>query len=205
MITHLLCVDAAQRYTIDEFLAHPWITTANLPPPVPTPRVEVQDSPLLQALRGHHEMRSPGLATLKEAFDVTYAVHRMEEEGARRRAYNGPGGAGRGFLQGLNEAEESEEEEDQMVLAEAKKRHGEHVSRAIASQWDQRGEGRGELEHAGRAGVRDRGVRRSGGGTFDLDIDHATLIGRRHKRGGALEGSPLVPGRAAEGTPMQID
>jgi serine/threonine protein kinase len=25
LITHLLCVDPAQRYTIDEFLAHPWI------------------------------------------------------------------------------------------------------------------------------------------------------------------------------------
>jgi hypothetical protein len=36
-----------------------------------------------------------GLLHLKEAFDITFAVHRMEEEGARRRAYKGRGGAGR--------------------------------------------------------------------------------------------------------------
>ncbi|CDO74116.1 hypothetical protein BN946_scf185043.g166 [Trametes cinnabarina] len=92
LITHLLCVDPAQRYTIDEFLAHPWVTAAPAPPqPTPLPRIRAPlDSPLLADARGGvREARSPGLATLKEAFDITYAVHRMEEEGARRRAQKG--------------------------------------------------------------------------------------------------------------------
>ena len=49
LITHLLCVDPQQRYTIDEFLAHPWITQRNEPtfaahdaPPLATPLAERQ-------------------------------------------------------------------------------------------------------------------------------------------------------------------
>ncbi|TFY50301.1 hypothetical protein EVJ58_g11104, partial [Rhodofomes roseus] len=75
LITHLLCVDPAQRFTIDEFLAHPWCTAAPAPPPPPTPLPDAMplDSPLLAAARigEAHGMRSPGLAQLKEAFDVT--------------------------------------------------------------------------------------------------------------------------------------
>ena len=33
LIEHLLSVDPAQRYTIDEFLAHPWCTASPAPPP----------------------------------------------------------------------------------------------------------------------------------------------------------------------------
>lgn len=133
-------------------------------------------------------MRSPGLATLKEAFDVTYAVHRMEEEGARRRAYNGPGGAGtRGFLHGLNEVDEDEEDEaERAVVDDAKRKHEKRV-----------------LIDSGRAGARDQGVRGNrapaaapkrrvgpgGGHGFELDLGNATLIGRRHRK--EAEPSPL--------------
>ena len=56
LISHLLCVDPAQRYTIDEFLAHPWITaapaaTTELMPPPSIPRAPL-DSPLLADARG---------------------------------------------------------------------------------------------------------------------------------------------------------
>lgn len=78
-------------------------------------------------------MPSPDVASLKEAFDVTYAVHRMEEEGNRRRAYNGPGGAGRaGFLQGLNE--EDDEEDDAETN---RRRYGAEVSKAIEDKRQQ--------------------------------------------------------------------
>ena len=90
----------------------------------PVPKYQqALDSPLL-APGGRRAMPSPGVASLKEAFDVTYAVHRMEEEGNRRRAYNGPGGAGKaGFLHGLNE------EDDDIELT--RKRYGAEVSKAI--------------------------------------------------------------------------
>ncbi|KAJ3756780.1 kinase-like domain-containing protein [Lentinula raphanica] len=185
LITHLLCIDPAQRFTIDEFLAHPWINAAPAPPPPPTPFIYSNlptanaplDSPLLSAARGGRaEGRSPGIATLKEAFDITYAVHRMEEEGARRRKYKGRTGVGaRGHLGGLNE-----EDDEDAVLAEAANSTG--TARTTAG------------------GTRNR---KAGSSGFQLDMDAATLLGRRHNRGGARGafgmGSPL----AKAATPVQ--
>ncbi|KAJ6629152.1 kinase-like domain-containing protein [Mycena sp. CBHHK59/15] len=180
LIQHLLCVDPAQRYTIDEFLAHPWCTASPAPPPPPTPYIYGQppssaslrplDSPLLSAARGRAEGRSPGISTLKEAFDITYAVHRMEEEGARRRKYKGRGGAGvRGFLGGLNEDDEDEDDE---IL------HERETSKSAGAL------GYASVGAGGRAGPRDRGrnhgpaTPRAGMKGFELDIDGATLLGR---------------------------
>lgn len=199
LITHLLCVDPAQRYTIDEFLAHPWITAAPAPPqatPFSRSRAPL-DSPLLADARGGtREARSPGVAQLKEAFDITYAVHRMEEEGARRRAQKG--GANRGFLQNLNESDEEEDIPKQAPTGTAAK--------VVAKRAVQGGDA-----YDGRAGQRDRG-RRTGGGPkpFELDLDGATLLGRRHKRGvdggvGTYGGSPLALGTTSspEDHPME--
>lgn len=162
-------------------------------------------------------MPSPGLATLKEAFDVTYAVHRMEEEGNRRRAYNGPGGAGRaGFLQGLNEEDEDEDVET------SRRKYGAEVAKAIEDKrrevqdpnrkktvqsaaeqqaaaqnyqgWG--GANRREAEAAlydGRAGPRDRGGSKAKKQGFELTLDKATLLGRRK--------NPLPEGAPS---PMQI-
>lgn len=180
-------------------------------------------------------MRSPGIATLKEAFDITYAVHRMEEEGARRRAAKG--GANRGFLGGLNEEDEDEFSDDEHTVAEARQRHGERqpdVQRAGSRAIPQiHGAGARETAkralagptHAkqpmydGRAGQRDRGSKQTGGAPFELDLDNATLLARRHKRGvdgGATLGlamagsSPLAVRDRYElpenpGSPMRID
>ncbi|KZT74429.1 Pkinase-domain-containing protein [Daedalea quercina L-15889] len=214
LITHLLCVDPAQRYTIDEFLAHPWCNAAPAPPPPPTPLPANMplDSPLLAAARigEAHGMRSPGLAQLKEAFDVTYAVHRMEEEGARRRAQKG--GANRGFLNNLNEDDEEEEQQPTITRRAQPQQQGAGqagvgagakaaAKRAVADGYD------------GRAGTRDRGRNRQQ--PFELDMDGATLLGRRHKRvvgPGFDVSSPL--GRVLQqpkdlidvpGSPMHID
>jgi hypothetical protein len=219
LIQHLLCIDPAQRYTIDEFLAHPWCSAAPAPPPPHTPRAygpsPPLDSPLLTAARGGVlEARSPGLASLKEAFDITYAVHRMEEEGARRRAYNGRGGAGtRGFLYGLNEEGEDEDMYDKGLVHDARARRGESDTRAPIQLMQGGIPGAGAKAVAkrnviggptpnqadrslldGRAGSRDRGRRQPGGPGFQLDIDNATLLGRRHRKQagvGVVESSPL--------------
>jgi serine/threonine protein kinase len=168
LITHLLCVDPAQRYTIDEFLTHPWCNAAPAPLPEPTPRGEIipLDSPLLHAFRGGRDGRSPGIASLKEAFDITFAVHRMEEEGARRRAYKGRGGAGRaGFLAGLNEDDENMSDEETTVPS--------------GSQGQQQQQQPREL-YDGRAGQRDMSGRHAR--PFELSFDGATLLGRRQVR-----------------------
>ena len=185
LITHLLCIDPAQRYTIDEFLAHPWCNAAPAPPPPPTPRADIHplDSPLLHAVRRGRDGRSPGIASLKEAFDITYAVHRMEEEGARRRAYKGRGGAGQaGFLAGLNEDDEDEDESEDKVQA--------RQSQAQQQQYQTSREA-----YDGRAGQRDA-PRRHGGKPFELSFDGATLLGRRQLRGSQgripIDSTPLA-------------
>ncbi|QRV73085.1 Serine/threonine-protein kinase [Ceratobasidium sp. AG-Ba] len=232
LISHLLCVDPTQRYTIDEFLAHPWCHGNRCTTPPPTPaaanRNMPMDSPLLASVRGGlRDGRSPGLATLKEAFDVTYAVHRAEEEGARRKRGGGAGG----FLHNLNEEDEDEEDTDQIT-----RKYGAEVGRAVderrqqnqpaqqqqqPQQQQQQYSGAGgadrrmaesQLYQGGRAGPRDQGnAKRRGGGAFDLDMNNATLLGRRHKR--QIEPSPLgrfVPQQNGDvldvpGSPMRID
>ena len=93
----------------------------------------------------------------------------MEEEGARRRAYKGRDGAGlAGFLPNLNEDDEDEEDVPMSVRAQV-----EAVTRV--------------------AGPREQLRRRQGHG-FELTMDGATLLGRRHKRGAASGKSPLALG-----------
>ncbi|KAF9509482.1 hypothetical protein BS47DRAFT_147852 [Hydnum rufescens UP504] len=88
LITHLLCVDPAERYSIDEFLAHPWCHAAPAPPPAPTPAVDRPynaplDSPLLDSVRRvRPEGRSPGLSTTEG--DVRCDVCRAPHGGRRR-------------------------------------------------------------------------------------------------------------------------
>lgn len=225
LITHLLCVDPTQRYTIDEFLAHPWCKVRGCSgavsrfsdmaalqeargqiPPTPalrTPAALRYDSPLL-APQGGRDGRSPGLATLKEAFDITYAVHRMEEEGARRRA--GYGAGDRGVLSGLNE-EGEEGEDDAMAVEEVAKKHGQQAAQVVGAR------AQPQDIADGRAGVRDQGKRRGrkaqnvGGNGFELDMGNATLLGRRNHQRGVNAPSPLGQGvsRARAMSPMQID
>jgi hypothetical protein len=120
--------------------------------------------------------RSPGLANLKEAFDITYAVHRMEEEGARR----GRGGA---FLGDLNEEDEDEDGDAAMVSAvKNRDAHGK-LKDAQGAAAGTRGVDNGMnidrevakgAYYGGQAGPRDRGDRKRG---FELNMNGATLLG----------------------------
>ena len=138
LISHLLTVDPEKRYTIQQFLEHPWIrgsaeetTAAADAPPIATParlradfgldsqgnRV-VGDGQFLETPGGHlrrSDFRSPGAVNLREVFDVGYAVHRQEEEGKRRKnfkqGYRGAGGIN--SLNALDEDEGDEEEEEE--------------------------------------------------------------------------------------------
>ncbi|KAF9308806.1 hypothetical protein BG003_010576 [Podila horticola] len=141
LITHLLCVDPNQRYTIDQFLGHPWIK-AGQPATNDVPEVNMASPPAFaenkllsnvyamtpgygpQTPQTPYKRRaenplSPGIG-LREVFDVSNAVHRMEEESNRRRArqHGGlqPGEAlntstrqRQAFLEQLHEEDEEEE------------------------------------------------------------------------------------------------
>ncbi|CCA69082.1 related to serine/threonine-protein kinase [Serendipita indica DSM 11827] len=207
LITHLLCVDPAQRYTIDEFLNHPWCKEAQGSiQPAKTPAVNHPlDSPLLQSAHGVAVGRSPGLATLKEAFDITYAVHRMEEEGARRRGAN--------FLGDLNEDDEDEEDSDQAVINSVKQRQNGNLTgaqgagtRGVDTGTHMNRDAAKTAYQGGRAGPRDRGDRKKG---FELNLGGATLLGRRRKTPPEVkmaEGyGQRVPVHIADaGTPMSV-
>ncbi|TIB01977.1 hypothetical protein E3P96_02252 [Wallemia ichthyophaga] len=184
LISHLLCVDPRKRYDINDFFAHPWMQGSSTgraeekrPPPTPL------DSPMFSAMGGNRKaMPSPGVAQLKEAFDVTYAVHRAEEEGRRKGKPSGGGG----FLGSLNE-EEEEDESQQMsghmsnhrkVAAVNAARQKEAIKKTQSKEQER------EKKHTeklgdGRAGPRDRQPRK----TFDLDLSAATLIDKRKKKG----------------------
>lgn len=155
------------------------------------------DSPLLSAARGGRaEGRSPGIATLKEAFDVTYAVHRMEEEGARRRKYKGAGG--RGFLTGLNEDNEEEDDDSQPPSATV-------LSAGLPSA----------ASIPPNTPNTPTSARRRAPKGFELDMDGATLLERRHKRtqhavglssplSGKPAGSIANPRALDPGSPMRV-
>jgi len=131
----------------------------------------------------------------------------MEEEGARRRKYNGPSSAGpRGHLGGLNE----DDEEDDVM---------DEVEDEIRRLPDTGVGPRGPQWAGGRAGQRDQGAgarrqvpagasalpRKANKGGFQLDLDGATLLGRRHRRvrGAPAVSSPLS-GKAI-GSPLRME
>ncbi|GKZ26323.1 hypothetical protein AbraIFM66951_002245 [Aspergillus brasiliensis] len=114
LISHLLTVDPDQRYSIKQFLAHPWIRqtdetteTATDATPLATPVSSryVQKHPLdasvadqapyvpASARLSNHssaglqrpmDFRSPGAINLREIFNVGYAIYRQEGNSRRR-------------------------------------------------------------------------------------------------------------------------
>ncbi|KAG0229129.1 hypothetical protein BGX31_006320 [Mortierella sp. GBA43] len=115
LISHLLCVNPHERYTIDQFLAHPWIrageqlTLGQTPDILDTPEISVA-TPLPMSIenkvlanvaamtpdygaprtpRTPYKRRAENPLSpgigLKEVFDVSNAVHRMGEESRRRQ------------------------------------------------------------------------------------------------------------------------
>lgn len=214
LITHLLCVDSTKRFTIDEFLAHPWCNVRDPHPNLDSADIALAkasemplDSPLLLSMKkggnANRAMMSPGIHQLKEAFDVTYAVHRMEEEGARRR-----GAAGQKGLQGVALNEEDEEDDQNLQVRGAAKKYGGATANAIERHADrtskdmkapstnstatQQYQGRGGADrklaeaalYEGRAGTRDRGNNSRNKRAFELNMGNATLLGRRNKGNG---------------------
>jgi serine/threonine-protein kinase RCK2 len=137
LVSHLLTVNPEKRYTIDEFLAHPWIRGSAEPtyaaadaPPLATPLAVRQKEWMMTNKVGDQlphdfaqtpgtpgarrmDFRSPGAVNLREVFDVGYAVHRQEEEAKRRKNFKQGyrGGGVPGQLNPLNEDDDFEDDE----------------------------------------------------------------------------------------------
>lgn len=225
LISHLLCVDPEKRFTIREFLAHPWIRESG-----PTPRDERKAALQTgdQALKAfdvaklvegdkRYDFRSPAAINLREVFDVGYAVHRQEEEGKRRKQVGAAkaGGVGLSRLGGVDETLDEDEEMEDRDNDDAAGRayvHGggksgtQSLEQSMRNtqirdqQYDQQQRGRdrerrahpppaaaaaeqrGYGQHsaavaaAARQQVRERNRQK---GAFELNLDGATLLGRR--------------------------
>ncbi|PHH82217.1 hypothetical protein CDD82_6704 [Ophiocordyceps australis] len=193
LITHLLTVDPHKRYTIKEFLAHPWIQASG-----PTPRDE-KNPDVRRAINmakfddagKRYDFRSPGAVNLREVFDVSYAVHRQEEEGKMRQQMGAAAGTGKPLG---NLAEEDEDDERMQVDQGAGQKH--EATHALeqsmrktnlrdANNAQPRDGSKGYGQHsaavtaAARQQVRDRNRQK---GPFELNLDNATLLGKRGKK-----------------------
>ncbi|KAG0633654.1 kinase-like domain-containing protein [Tuber brumale] len=226
LVSHLLTVDPEKRYTIHQFMAHPWIrgtdeeTTAALDaPPLATPAIRSANKAFTPmavepdfgpdmggpGAAKRMDFRSPGVVSLREVFDVGYAVHRMEEEGKRRKNWKQ---GYRGGPQPLNEEDEFDSEDDEVgePVKIPKESDADDVagmeqtlrqtdlnarSTYAGSVVVARGAGVSGLAKQQQAGG-DGGAkqattplsgrtRRKLGGPFELSLDNATLLGRRKK------------------------
>ncbi|ANB14555.1 serine/threonine protein kinase RCK2 [Sugiyamaella lignohabitans] len=163
LVSHLLTVDPDSRYTIDQFLQHPWITGATSRHAGPAavaaaatastgivgstgnslgviPEIKftgsnnsvgtaTTDITMINAVpersqaasASTKEFPTPVVATLKEVFDVSNAVHRMEEENARNNRWKGR------FQDNLLEEEEEEEEEEDDTAGHGSVTHNEYT------------------------------------------------------------------------------
>ncbi|KAI8719536.1 hypothetical protein NCS52_00734600 [Fusarium sp. LHS14.1] len=205
LISHLLTVDPEKRYTITEFLAHPWIRGNG-----PTPREEKNKPEVLRAFDAtkfedsgkRYDFRSPGAVNLREVFDVGYAVHRQEEEGKRRAQIGAKGGPAR-FIGALNEEDEEDEDvmqidgqepnaaakpnaatqalEQSMRKTNIRDQEQHHETRGRERERTERGYGQhsAAVAAAARQQVRDRNRQR---GAFELNLENATLLGKRNKK-----------------------
>jgi hypothetical protein len=220
LVSHLLTVDPNKRYTIREFLNHPWIRCTKEPtfaaldaPPLATPAAERQNqlggnlrafnADLLESPGAGRRMdfRSPGAVNLREVFDVGYSVHRQEEEGKRRKNFK-QGYRGATAMNGLNpiddgefgEDEEDEEDDNGIPAKVPKAREADvhqveqglrntnlNAAAAAAARVPQTQKGYGQHSAAVASAARQQVKNRKG--AFELNLDGATLLGRRGQKG----------------------
>lgn len=209
LISHLLCVDPEKRYTITEFLAHPWVRGSG-----PTPREEKKatagETPLaFDAARfvdggKRMDFRSPGAVNLREIFDVGYSVHRQEEEAKRRKQIGVKGGAPSRLANLNEESDDGEEKSDPEYVhkADGSSQLEQRMRDTNLGKGQERGRERERTEkeqkgygqhsatvtHAARQQVRAQQKQK---GAFELSLDGATLLGRRAGKPAASVGGGL--------------
>lgn len=94
LIKNLLTIDPVKRFTIEEFLSHPWITNqpeSDLAEEKPNARPSVHLQPLSTnqtdaqppalATEAHIEARTPDAMNVREIFDVAFSVHQQQSTG----------------------------------------------------------------------------------------------------------------------------
>ncbi len=238
LVSHLLTVDPDKRYTIQQFLNHPWIRgtreetyAAADAPPLATPLYtrqkeygfgnqkqmgnvspEAMSAQFLETPGGHQrrvDFRSPGAVNLREVFDVSYAVHRQEEEGKRRKNFP-QGYRGAAGINGLNPLNEDDDDYDELEddlapnapgqnppsklpkpqggaadvsSVEQKMRNTNLGNPSAAAQARQAAAPKqaGYGQHSPAVAAAAKQQVRKNKGAFELSLDNSTLLGRRNK------------------------
>lgn len=81
LVTQLLTVAPDKRLTIDQFLAHPWITKNGSEPVQDLSQTQSDAQADKKASFAERRARDPAIGgVMREAFDVSNAVYRMEED-----------------------------------------------------------------------------------------------------------------------------
>ncbi len=211
LVTHLLTVDPEKRYTIKEFLDHPWIKNNKKPtyaafdaPPLATPAAERNKQFGHEPLRAFNpdllespgtrrmDFRSPGAVNLREVFDVGYAVHRQEEE-AKRRKY-GMAAPGLNTIGDEEEEDEGPERKKQAGVQglEQGMRNARINDGRVAGQNNlanarhappqaRKPEAKGYGQHDAKVAAAARSAMRGQKNEFELNLNGSTLLGRRKK------------------------
>jgi hypothetical protein len=206
LISHLLTVDPSKRYTIQEFLVHPWIWGTEDPTyaalaaqPLASPAVERDkqlgpdgqlrsvDLPLLESPGARRmDFRSLGTVNPRDVFDVSYAVRRQDEEGKRRKKFK------QAAMDGLNAIDDEYPEEDDESVEDAGAILAKVAKPTADSMQDvEQGLGNANLNSGKAAAEKQVGSGRKG--NFELRLNGATLLRRRGKVRGQVA-PPIVEG-----------
>ncbi|KAL4400984.1 MAPK-activated protein kinase Srk1 [Malassezia pachydermatis] len=191
LVSKLLCVDVTKRLTIRDFFEHPWIKAGAVPdseagrapfqaaftPGASTTKKEwlgdfnsIADSPLLASLQvgeyADEGRRHVNKNYLREAFDVSFAVHRIEEESRQAQRYQGQQKQQQGWhTLGYNHLDATGYD-----ISAAQRRHG-HVAAKIISDKRAAQQKTNTIPKGLGANV----------GAFSLSLDGASILERRKR------------------------
>lgn len=187
-VSNLLTVDPKKRYTIDEFLQDPWMQKQQTGKPsaasvaaIPSSTVK-QSHPIqsqnsnaakysrksrLQQQSFNQDLYSPAAVALRDAFDISTAVHRMGEEAALSNKHGGLSN-----VEDLIEEEEEENEED--VTKSGRVLHHHYNSGAA-------GDDSSSIPRSTKRRHQQHNTIKPKGG-FDLNLGGASIIERRKNK-----------------------
>ncbi|CAO3695372.1 unnamed protein product [Rhizopus microsporus] len=193
LVKHLLEINPKKRYTINQFLAHPWLhrwdtpvvqddqhkpvtktSTCSSPdlivPPSTTTSLATETISVtsIPAKSKRKDIFLSGLSSMKEVFDVSYAVHRIGEERAYRRENKHKRSKWHTF--GLRShyndhiSDESNTEDDESAV--------DQITDKLKSQQLDEDVGKLSIHKSYPKPIKK---------AFDLNMNNSTLLGRRSK------------------------
>lgn len=248
LVKHLLDINPKKRYTIDQFLAHPWMSMQDTPiqpkstetssaavetvetegtnirerrnspealiiPPSTTTSVATEtisitpSSPKNIPKSRRKEIFLSGISSMKEVFDVSYAVHRMGEERAQRKEikkFNNNNNTAQNrfkvFNAPIGNDDEDEEDDDIMMKDDDDSSNTSSATSSVESHEDKMASLNSALKDSHinnnekKSAPNNLLIKKLAGGlytdsppivnqrvkkSFDLNLGNATLLGRR--------------------------